>query len=1820
MADKHVNEKKKKKRKLKKEAEKVKEFEEGLKNWDRSEFIASKNVEATEEYRRLVEQFKRNPGPLEKPSFFENYKFNPDRLRTVNKEAITKLVVKFIRDLYDVLEEMQLRGQNFGMASSVVLTHNHKMADILFQRAFKMLRMDEKTERQILSLGAGGAMVSFQISKSIKLGWISEHGERSELENLIESMGEVIEGTDKTDNEDGNIAVMGEIILHKAFQVRDCLLKMFMEPVGSMQDARSKQVEVAKDLKDEKMETRGKLVNKQFYEDIESVGLNAENLVAQLDLRPDTVKVNLERGEVTKVMPMENLNCQPLQKEVVNEVKEIVKNLENDLVETLKKRASKKKATKLEQVENESKNVQNLIIVLRLIAGMADKEVMGQAFALFIRQSLHKLEKIVSDENGDETDIEEYARITLLDLRLQYRTALINSIEMASEDTKMRYKRLLSELGLATTDEDDMDPEDVPSNVPDLEELSDAEYEEDEDYKRQGNFGILQTKSVRKFVGKGKNKKLDGSIIQEKIDRTLVDDIVETLKQCIEKQTEVINEKQDILHEKYNQMEGKGYSNDAVAEIKTMQNEIMDAWARKETCVNNVEELLKEVDTGINVQVGRMKEMAKKLDNTEVGLEECKMMMLSSTTTNVAEYVEFATLSAKLERKTDKNIEAITEILAKDGNQSKVLSITGIMEEIKESWTSLSIKKVEVFKKASRKVQEHKGVAKKPSKAAAEAAKWSNEIDHYLEEKKSTESAATIEMKEITRELIERNKVEELINNNYYKTDEETKKVIKRLKRRGIGGSIKIIQILRKAMVQWNQGCEFIALFEQFKDYPKGYIQYCPRDAIGRVDSYEQQKGYSTYAENCKLDTKKSMKKGVFKDIGPDECEESLKEIAEKAVNCGNWEEGGTVRKVVIVLVETKEKGVKKTNKKFLQSLPESSYGRYVQDKRLQGIQPLSEARGKYQAEVVHANSDLRCYYQNPDDELEETAASCGKNCKSSTECGVKIVYPGQTSIQCGQEFVVLAKPDVSAEELSYGLRGYVSYNGSPITLEQRIITVENHRSEMIVISKPFTEIGIENIDEVISFFEENVIFSEILDGYSPKKYGMEDLDSEGRTAAMFRIGCLVAPGWIASPVWLASNALVETGSGDSRVVTPKWNQFILCNHCLKRFQSPISLFMHKLFEEDVLGWASEDGSIDHTKHGQYSICWCRLTKNWGKDGEIARGELAGESKNELGASAGSSIIKPKKGRSHSVFRKVQLAALSQLDAGSERLGNLINTAVLLNQINMFVKMPTENFGTKARLVLHPMWSKGSWWSNLYIPKLMREEKLSASKVLPESWQLAEGSNMRLDLKGRSQEIGICQLFSEVIENSQNTRQNELKMGSIDNKLNGVVYRESEEFIPVESVVTRSSEELEWLANFIDIEDELMNYNVLKHMGTPENVQEDFSSDTFKRKILLGRYLLGNYANSCTIGGRLLSGLFKMPITDAVPYLSLSTPMGMIGNVKVSNKELLKPMVLDFNQDPITKKEIVPGMDLKVTLPAIEENHMMLRVAEGWNQELDQILVNGWGAECSPGHFSKKGKTIPDVKAKKPKIKSTFVESVTRVIPQSEEKQNYDNENVLAQINSWKCETCSGMDQKQPAHKKPGACFDDNPGNKKKKIRASIEKKCAEAKARRIAEEKRIMDENENKNQEQSVNVEDVEEMEDLIEELDKCEVPTEQRKLAAKICKKAKKAAKEKMAEMDMNSGATNNEEVSENDESLVERVDVTKPEESMITNEKPTIVAEEVAPIIDPEKLVNLDGEIIPAIEPEKSKTVLEECEEFMLTEDDTDDDFQTESESVY
>ena len=60
------------------------------------------------------------------------------------------------------------------------------------------------------------------------------------------------------------------------------------------------------------------------------------------------------------------------------------------------------------------------------------------------------------------------------------------------------------------------------------------------------------------------------------------------------------------------------------------------------------------------------------------------------------------------------------------------------------------------------------GKVKKPSEAAVKAA--IDHIDHFLEEKKCPKkTAAAREMDGVTRELIERDEIEELIRNNSYK-------------------------------------------------------------------------------------------------------------------------------------------------------------------------------------------------------------------------------------------------------------------------------------------------------------------------------------------------------------------------------------------------------------------------------------------------------------------------------------------------------------------------------------------------------------------------------------------------------------------------------------------------------------------------------------------------------------------------------------------------------------------------------------------------------------------------------------------------------------------------------------------------------------------------------------------------------------------------------------------------------------------------------------------------------------------------------------------
>ena len=1740
------NEKKKKKRRLKREAEEVKNWEEEkLGNWRRRDFVAGKGIDCTKEYEDLVRQFResgidRLPGQCQK-DFFREYKFNADRIRTINEDAVVRLVHGLFKNLYETLEDQQVRGRHWGMSSEVVLTHKAKFPDVLYQRVYKLLRMGEKLIKKPLAIGHWGAVMSYQPTKTLELGWVSEYGILSEVEALIESAGEVLENVDKTDNEEGRLLYKGEIILNRMFQIRDALLKVFIQPTGQMSDGRDAKTKMPDQEKKALMEIRGQIVKEEFYKCVRALGLGPENLVTELDTRPDDIKVDTVRGEVSKILSIENLNCQPQKKLVVNEVKAMIIGLEQELVQTVKNNSSKNGAKKLEKIENESKMIQDIITMVRLIAGMTEREVMSNAFALFARQSLKKLEKLVNNEDND-IDVTEYAKMTLLDLKYQYKSALLDSIAVATEETKANYRELLDELGVSISDLDEkvVDGEDVPE----LESCdSETEYEGSDEYERLGSFGILLKKEVIQYSRQNGERMCIGKVTQEKVDIELADELIEVMKESVMKYKAAAEKNKIILQKKYEQMEREGFSVRITKEIKTIQNETMRTVFEKEKGVNEIEELLVEINVGLEVQITRMEQYVKEIEgknDPEMTLQRCKMLMLSATTTDVGDYIDFATLETKLERRTIKNLESITEMLIEEGQLHKAQDITGVLDDIKHSWTDLAIRKVEVFKKSSQKMHKLKeGKNKEPSEAAVIAAKWSDEINHYLAEKKCPEKTdASREMDRGTRELIEKDEIEELIRSGYYKSDEDTKKALKRLKKSGIHGSLEVIRTLRKSLIRFNSGYEWVAVIKQFEDFPTGYVKYCPANGKERVVYLERQKGRSTFANDSRAEAKKSMKNRVFKDKHPDECndEEDLKGVAETCRNLRWWQEDEKVEKIVMLLIDVKEELDANSDKKFFKSLSGRSYGRYVQDKSRQAQESLSEVRAEYQAQVVHQNSDLRCYYANPNDEAEETTGSCGKGCENSRTCNVKGVYPGQKQIRCGQEFAVLAGKTVSAEELLQSMEGFISFGGNPATVQQRVIAVEDvYQNELLAVVRPYTEVCFDNIDEVESYFNEMVQFPEMLDGYAPRKYGVDDQEFESRNGWAFRIGCLVVPGWVSILVWLVCNALIENGGADSRVAYPKWNGFFTCDHCLKTFMSPIALLMHKIYVEDALGWKTEDGSVNHEEHGEYTVCWCRLVKNWKELERGVKEESDGDTNGLLVAPPEPSIVKEGRRRNFGLNKKVQLATLAYGTVETCSVGNLVNAAVLMNQMSLFCKIPGDRFAKRNDLALNPKWSLGGYWSNMYVQRVMREEEMKATKFMPEEWKMPRGTNVRLDNKGRVVEVGIRRVFSDFVECSRNVRLNNLKFGSTDNRLNDIDYSNDADFARIEFVVERESGKVDYLKNFISILDEIIVYNIASFLKTPKN--EDFTSETFRRKILLGRYIIQNFASACTVKKKLLLSLFKMSMRDTAPFVSLKTPMGMVSNVENSQPKLLGPEVLNFNKHPVTGEEIVPGENLKMILPPMGKNvQIEKKVVGNLDSELDKILTKGWGTETNPTEngVSTRRKKMPELKGKGVKVKTTFVEETGPSKVQSMEKTIPDNENILMQIEHWRCSTCAPLSQRIPSHRKASGCFDSNPKNKRIKIRADIEKRCIEAKAKRIAEEESSRNEDEDAAGSDDVEgqdeiVENVtakipkvnKSVKELIEELENIEDGIQQRETATEIHKKVKKEAKEKLKEM---------------------------------------------------------------------------------------------------
>ena len=1723
MGKKDENRKKKKKGKGKKEREEVNKHDENLSSWTRADYVAGRKVEIMEQFEKLLNKFERPPSQIDRPEFFEEYEFSQVRVDTANRDSITRVVHLVIKSLHDLLEHRQTRGFQYGSDEPVVLTHRSKVPDVLWHRLFKMLRLNEKVKLTPISLGWGGSMVSYQKSKKLYLNWTSEWGELTEIEALFETLGAIAEGEDTTNNETGCVVRLGELVIHKILQIRNALLRLFIEPAGAVEDARSSK---SKNAQERKIlaERQGEIVFKQFREDVElGFGLSLENLTAELDLRPNDVKLSHARKEVVRVVPTKNLCQQPLEKSVVQDAKKLVASIEKDLLGTLRDKSSKTEAKELKRIEDEVKDVESIIVVLKRITGIKEQQLMRQALALYIRQCLVKLEELVNSGLKGSSAV-DYARVALMDLKSQYQKTLVENIEVASEEVKASFNQMLVDIGLAVPyPRDRVEVED--EEPPELEDCpeTDTEYEEEENCTRLGSFSILMKTIVKQYSGKGEERKLDGKITQERIDVTLLDELVETLKNSIVHYVNLLIIHENEIREAQIRLEHGSAAADDEEFVKKQQEKAQDARVQIEQGMKQLRDLLHEVKVSLELQVKRVVKSLQELDDPNLTLERCKMAMMAATTTKMEDYIAHATLESKISNQTNDNIQVIIDCLVEIDEMSVAKETSAIVEEVKNSWTELSIHKIETFKTAIRRKSEIKGKTKKPSKGEEQAARWLGEIQYYIDSQVdpgNTEHAR--EMYHQTRELTVRNEVEELIKHNYYKSEEETRKVLKKLKKHGVQNCIKVIQILRQAMVRWNDGFEVIATFSQFMDYPELYIKYLPVNGRQRVEYQAKQLGKCSYADEARANAKDSLRSGRRpRDRGPDECEKELERFATACRGfSSNKEVSENNQKSVMIMTDTQEL-VTLNDEEFMRRLPRSSYGWFVVDKNRHCHESFGEARSQFQKGITHVNSDLRVYYRDPLDEPVETLDSCGKNCQRKTECKVKARYPGQIGVQCGQEYVVLVKDDVSAEELQHSMKSFVSYNGQRASIEERTISVEGKgfTSKMLLLIKPYTEVTRENHELAIKFLEQNCMFSfePVLDGYYPKLFGLDDTEAKNRTRFFFRTSLLVVPGWMGMLAWLVSNTMTEVGSGDSRTTTPRWNQFVLCSHCARRFMSPISLLFHRVYSENAINYTSEEGEIDHSKCHQYSVCWCRLVKPWRSPKEKTSGDSVGLTRKVLDGPVDSSIIKEEESRVFGAYRKIQLGSLAYQDAGTCPIGEIINGATLLCQIQIYCRMPGKNFSKKANLSLGVNWIRGSYWSNMFTAKGLKEELYGASRTMEPDWSLHEGSAVKLDFRGKVVEIDLCQAFSEYVDDTENTRENALKMGSICSELNNVDYNreDSEEYVAVDFIAKRTAQ-LEWLENFVNVDEEVILYNYLNFLSVPVNENPD--SELSERQLLLSKFIVANFAISCTSDEKLIRGLYKMRMKDAAPYLSRESPMSAVCNESIRNKDILKPKMLDFNRDPKDGQEIVPGRDLKVKVPGFKKDAEIAKLVDGWDNELYRILTKGWPKELDnvDAGLSSKFKKVPETKGKGPKMKTSFVEPIV-ARRESVEKPDLQDENIELRIQKWRCTTCTPLTRKIPRHKAPGACFEDNSKPVRNRIRNELKTMCVEAKMKRLAEEEAAKQKAEGASENSGE-----EEVEKLMESFNKSmekEDLNEQCDVAVDLYSKVKRVAENKMA-----------------------------------------------------------------------------------------------------
>ena len=1628
----------------------------------------------------------------------------PDiKTRTCTPAAIKELLAEIGEKCHQFLEGMQIKGHS-SEGTIAIMSPDEMYEEELYEQMLFHLRKNHGIRQVILDAvnEKHGKPKDFNVhwSKVLEERYKRFNGYNDTykpnrmykctvLGELLDEIFEVYEI-----EQFSKISDKGNVIITLLERLKMLLQYTYQIPEGKI-EIRTEKSKYSIDERKTEWEERGEIIAEEAFKDYQSLGVTTLDRVTHIDERPGRAVLDLMNRELRVPKNRQTVYGHPIHncREVEEKTDECIMNAAEYLRDRLENRPNSKA-----EIQMMERWLEKLCEVSSLPRGIERTK----GFEEFTKEALQDINWLINPEDVENI----FMTLDCEEVKVTYREALENALgrltanqysERPGEVAKIQeiiadsFNKIIEE----TRDFGNRVYVRINSGADgSIEDEEEVDTDPDKGWNLVGESKVLATKIVYNKVQCGKECSEQPMYIE--LFKVSIDELHKVVseacvgKEGIQKIIPKITESVRQLDEVVNRPESEKKRGESVAvleEITRLSHVLQDQ-------VDNLTKALTEAELGVQNTIQSTGRLLKKLKTTK-NPNDCHAMIMQTTLRSVKSSRDSQKwiLPKVIRPETCFMIKEVIRTLMRSKRYKLAFRVSLHITMLKSMGRASVIMKTVIVRFAELRALELRAdeghQVKFTKRDKIDLNKYAETLKTLISIDRCEVSSARLcpnpEVMEDVFEKVEAREAEER-RKNFNANDEESSEAWEAYQAEERELPREFARLLRR-----NQPNESIALsLAVFKEHPMDFTEHGPTTASERVGFYEAQTG--RWMKDLPPMDEDELEDKPQDYRGYELCEE------EKSVKCrgsngpesifkypGLKDANIEISMLVIseVIVPAIDRDAKGRNP-FLRSLPKESYGGSLQTPAtLYYEREVSRRRAAYIGDALFRNSNLSKLCVGGS-ELKETGYSCGKGCKlgdpkcpSGKKKSVNInVFPDAQLNPvkigtCMREWCQPAKPHVNLHVVRNAFNSAANYNGGGVVTEQLVVVNpdNNLHHQVVRLVRMCVLLDKRLAAGVITYTELLSHRPMIIDTHMPEGLGSEDLGGETRLVDILRAGSLHLPRCVANTIYIASNCATGTNATDENIAVPGSNKLHMCQVCYTSYLSPVSLLIHLLYEEEVLGNLNRMEG-DHSKCKRYAVCKCRLLKRL-KTPQVDSGK-------EDFMYYDSEDIEKVGNRRFELYSLVQLCVVDSIDLALMELYEFTDMFILLNQIGVHVYLPGGSFAKRWNLYISTHWKRSYVFGNLF-KCMISKTKGSTHNYLPgDIWKMEMYTSMRMSHRGELYEIGPMEAATEIVDASMCSATSCERFGSVGNPGLAMKHNTMDKE-KLRLFEDRTEEEMKVFKCFFNVYQEILNQSIVKFCLVMQTTKNKLK--TYPRKIQILKILKQMYQNRAVLGGIELPSLMKIPVGKN-PFNNDSLYDACYGEIINSMPEETRCQPFEVNLNEYQNEEIFTGMELFVKVPGTKTMPKVEEIVKLITRRLKTIEEKGW--KRLKGRA--KGSSVPRTKSEdfraEPKMSEEDRQKKLAEIKKKIEKENA--ENVLVLQRKWRCEHCRlahpTTGKRFPEHRKEG-CYKALKSNKERKnADKEIEKEIEENKEKRIAKEMEEMKDNEDEVRDHDdMNVED---------------------------------------------------------------------------------------------------------------------------------------------